>query len=92
MEAKMRQPDPEPTSPAANFTRRDGVQAKRWLYLTQIGEDSAECLKEPDSQSKIDRSYPFGDYIVVQCATYSENVADENQSVAFFFHHVPLPA
>lgn len=92
MEAKMRQPDPEPATPAANFTRRidDGTHAQRWLYLTQIGEDSADCLEEPDSQSKVDKSYPFGDYIVVQCATYSENVADQNQLVDFLLRCASL--
>lgn len=79
MEAKMRQPDAEEV-PAANFTRRgDAEDEKRWLYLTQIGEDSADCLSQANSASEVETSYPFGYYIVVQCATYSENPADDNE-------------
>lgn len=98
MEEKMREPDPAaaaPETPASNFSsssvasRRD-VQHdsmkknKRWLYLTQIGYDSANCLALPASNSKIRKTYHFGAYIVVQCATYSEGVADNNQ-LSFFF-------
>lgn len=79
MEAKMRQPDqPKPTE-TTSFVVRDASthnHNKRWLYLTQIGEDSADCIAEPDSASTIQKAYPYGDYIVVQCATYSENPAD----------------
>lgn len=78
MEAKMRQPDAE-TDSTPTFARRSATRNKRWLYLTQIGDDSAECLAEPNSASKSRRSYAFGDYIVVQCATYSDNAADDNQ-------------
>lgn len=79
LEAKMRQPDVKEVS-AADFTRRgDAEHEKRWLYLTQIGEDSADCLSQANSASEVETSYPFGDYIVVQCATFSENPADESE-------------
>ncbi|KAF3764166.1 hypothetical protein M406DRAFT_351611 [Cryphonectria parasitica EP155] len=89
LEAKMRQPDPEPSTPtpAEDFARRAASGAdvgrqeehKRWLYLTQIGDDQASCLAEPDSTSESQHTYSFGEYIVVQCATYSENLVDDNQ-------------
>lgn len=84
----MRQPDVAEGS--ETVTRRDvgpGAQTqgeenkkKRWLYLTQIGEDEADCLSEADSTSEPARAaYPFGEYVVVQCATYSQNAADQDQ-------------
>lgn len=83
----MRQPD-VPTDDSPAFARRANVEdgsgsnlSKRWLYLTQIGEDSAPCLAEPNSASKLRSSYAFADYIVIQCATYSDNVADNDQYV-----------
>ncbi|KAJ4397817.1 hypothetical protein N0V93_002054 [Gnomoniopsis smithogilvyi] len=79
MEAKMRQPDAE-TDSTPNFARRSAAsQNKRWLYLTQIGDDSAQCLAEPNSASKSRQTYTFAEYIVVQCATYSDNAADDDQ-------------
>lgn len=81
MEAKMRQPDeadPEAESDS-QVARRNPGETKRWLYLTQIGEDSADCLSEANSASEAEKSYPFGEYIVVQCATYGENAADDDQ-------------
>lgn len=81
LEAKMRQPDEaEPSVSTPNFAARASApDHKRWLYLTQIGEDSADCLGEPNSASKSRAVYSYADYIVVQCATYSENAADDNQ-------------
>lgn len=83
----MRQPD-VPTDDSPAFARRtngedesDSNLTKRWLYLTQIGEDSAPCLAEPNSASKSRSSYSFADYIIIQCATYSDNVADNYQYV-----------
>lgn len=76
----MRQPDVEATS-TPFFAPRSVPQSKRWLYLTQIGDDSADCLGEPNSASQTRRTYDFGDYIVVQCATHSDNAADEDQYV-----------
>lgn len=81
MEAKMRQPDLETASTQGAFEPRANAQSKRWLYLTQIGEDTAACLSEPNSASKSRRTYTFGDYVVVQCATRSENTADNDQCV-----------
>lgn len=78
----MRESDPVPETPAGNFSSRAvdmHENSKRWLYLTQIGDDQADCLSLPASNSNILRTYPFGDYIVVQCATYSENLADDDQ-------------
>lgn len=79
METKMRDPDPEPTPEVAAFPA-PSVQArekdlpketwKRWLYLTQIGEDSADCTSEASSTSAVEQELPFGNYIIVQCATY----------------------
>lgn len=78
----MRQPD----AAADDLARRSGSGSgsgnsaeKRWLYLTQVGEDAAECLAEADSASEAERSYPFGEYLIVQCATYSDNPADDSQ-------------
>ncbi|KAJ4416875.1 hypothetical protein N0V82_006514 [Gnomoniopsis sp. IMI 355080] len=91
MEAKMRQPDvPETDASAPTFARRDASQNKRWLYLTQMGEDDVGCLAEPNSASKARDTYPFGKYIVVQCATYSDNAADEDQCVEDD-EDIPLP-
>lgn len=80
MDANMRQPDPEPAAVAV-FAPRGVPPNKRWLYLTQIGDDFANCLTEPDSASTASKTYTFGEYIVVQCATYSENAADEGLCV-----------
>ncbi|CAN8101229.1 unnamed protein product [Discula destructiva] len=80
LEAKMRQPDASEPISTTSFAARDlAHDHKRWLYLTRIGEDSASCLSEPNSASKSRKVYSFADYIVVQCATYSENAADDNQ-------------
>lgn len=83
----MRQPD-IPTDDSPAFVRRTSgeegsgsSQSKRWLYLTQIGEDSAPCLAEPNSASKSRATYDFAEYIIVQCATYSDNAADQDQYV-----------
>lgn len=81
----MRQPDEAvPENPDAGFSsRRRELEredhARRWLYLTQIGEDSADCLSAADSTSSVERSFQFGEYIVVQCATRSANAADLDQ-------------
>lgn len=78
----MRQPDvdeSEPTSTTGFAVRDDTRSNKRWLYLTQIGYDSADCLGEANSASKSEDVYSYGDYIIVQCATRSENPADESQ-------------
>lgn len=92
LEAKMRQPDVT-TDDSPAFARRtnddDGSGSnlsKRWLYLTQIGEDSAPCLAEPNSASKSRSSYSFADYIIIQCATYSDNAADYFQYVHLSMH------
>lgn len=80
MEAKMREPDPEPTSAGAVFARdQDNQLTKRWLYLTQIGDDSGPCLASADSQSKVKTVYPFGNYIIIQCASFSVNTAENDQ-------------
>lgn len=82
METKMREPDPEPVPEVASFPAPAGtVQTrggepnpkgnwKRWLYLTQIGDDSADCTSEASSTSEVQQNFPFGNYIIVQCATY----------------------
>lgn len=83
METKMRDPDPEPVPEVASFpapagtvqTRESEVDSpkgnwKRWLYLTQIGGDSADCTSEASSTSEVQQVLPFGNYIIVQCATY----------------------
>lgn len=80
LEAKMRQPDVSESEETPSFAVRDVAEAhKRWLYTTRIGYDVAQCLGEPNSASKPKRRYSFGKYIVVQCATYSENPADDYQ-------------
>lgn len=77
----MRDPDPEPTpqvaaSFAAPVQSRGEVGPlpkggwKRWLYLTQIGGDSADCTSEASSTSAVQQVLPFGNYIIVQCATW----------------------
>ncbi|KAI3395260.1 hypothetical protein diail_1613 [Diaporthe ilicicola] len=88
MEAKMRDPDPEPAAPevaefpAPSNTSTSSVQArdgdaphgsswkKRWLYLTQVGGDSANCTSEPSSASEVQQELPFGNFLVIQCATW----------------------
>lgn len=75
METKMRDPDPEPVPEVASFPAPAGTvqsrgEEKRWLYLTQIGEDSADCTSEASSTSAVQQRLPFGNYIIVQCATY----------------------
>lgn len=74
METKMRDPDPEPVPEVASFpvqTRsEEQKQEKRWLYLTQIGGDSADCTSEASSTSAVQQVLPFGNYIIVQCATF----------------------
>lgn len=82
METKMREPDPEPVPEVASFPAApEAVQTrdmeptpkgnwKRWLYLTQIGGDSADCTAEASSTSAVQQKLPFGNYIIVQCATY----------------------
>jgi hypothetical protein len=83
METKMREPDAAPVAEVASFPAPAGtVQSrggsedsprdisKRWLYLTQIGGDSADCTSEASSTSDVQQVLPFGNYIIVQCATY----------------------
>lgn len=76
METKMRDPDPEPVPEVASFPAPAGTvqsrenEEKRWLYLTQIGDDSADCTSEASSTSEVQQVLPFGNYIIVQCATY----------------------
>lgn len=80
LETKMRDPDPEPVPEEPEFPAPSSVQArdgdslednaKRWLYLTQIGGDSADCTAEASSTSAVQQVLPFGNYIVVQCATW----------------------
>lgn len=82
METKMREPDPEPVPEVASFPAAPGAvqtrdeeptpkgNSKRWLYLTQIGGDSADCTAEASSTSAVQQVLPFGNYIIVQCATY----------------------
>ncbi|POS75078.1 hypothetical protein DHEL01_v206520 [Diaporthe helianthi] len=85
METKMRDPDPEPVPEVASFPTTAVTRAlhsreeaedspkgngKRWLYLTQIGGDSADCTSEASSTSAVQQVLPFGNYIIVQCATY----------------------
>ena len=85
MEKKMREPDPQPT-PTPAFAARDVEvsrnhqkprdeqtpqnNVKRWLYPTQIDAVYSNCYSDPISDSKVERVYAHGDYIVVQCATY----------------------
>lgn len=81
LETKMREPDQVPEPEVASFAA-PAVQArdssvdsprgnsKRWLYLTQIGDDSADCTSEPISTSSVEQKLPFGNYIIVQCATW----------------------
>jgi hypothetical protein len=85
METKMRDPDSEPAPGVASFpapagtvqTRGDNSSEKRWLYLTQIGDDSANCTSEASSTSAVQQVLPFGNYIIVQCATYGAAPEDE---------------
>lgn len=83
METKMRDPDPEPVPEAGAFaavqTRDEEPVAKRWLYLTQIGADSANCTSEANSNSTVQQVLPFGNYIVVQCATFGPNPETDRQ-------------
>lgn len=80
LEAKMRQPDVSESETTPAFAVRDVTEDhKRWLYTTRIGYDIAPCLGSPNSASKSRKQYTFGKYIVVQCATYSENPAEDNQ-------------
>ncbi|PSR84251.1 hypothetical protein BD289DRAFT_264266 [Coniella lustricola] len=70
------------TAPGPLLARKDTDRAgssKRWLYITQIGDDFADCLSHPDSSSSKVKQYPFGGYVIVQCAGYSENEADNDQ-------------
>lgn len=84
LEAKMRQPD-EPdavdsTTTSTSFAVRDVAHVdKRWLYLSQIGEDYADCLGSPSGGSASLRQYSFGRYVVMQCAVRSVNTADDGQ-------------
>lgn len=78
----MREPDAEPVPEVAFFPAAPGAvqsrdqehtpkgNSKRWLYLTQIGGDSADCTAEASSTSAVQQKFPFGNYIIVQCATY----------------------
>lgn len=65
-----------PSGYGAVQSRGEGVEPlpkggwKRWLYLTQIGGDSADCTSEASSNSAVQQVLPFGNYIVVQCATW----------------------
>lgn len=79
----MRDPDPEVTAagaeaqaiwvpPAAKSKNR------RWLYTTQIGDDSADCTLTPDLHGPLYKTYDFGAYIIVQCATYGTNPAESD--------------
>lgn len=75
METKMREPDQEPAAEVASFPAPAGTvqtrdNEKRWLYITQIGGDSANCTSEASSTSEVQQELPFGNYIIVQCATY----------------------
>lgn len=89
METKMRDPDPEPTPEVGSFAAagaavqtRDNEpkgNSKRWLYLTQIGGDSANCTSEANSNSTVQQVLPFGNYIVVQCATFGPNPETDRQ-------------
>lgn len=91
METKMRDPDPEPVPEAGSFAAAAGaVQTreneplpkgnwKRWLYLTQIGGDSANCTSEANRNSTVEQVLPFGNYIVVQCATFGPNPETDRQ-------------
>lgn len=79
LEAKMRQPDPETTDASIRLRSINDHDRKRWLYLTQMGDDDVECLSAADSTSDVELTYEFGDYVVIQCATYGENVADNDQ-------------
>ena len=90
METKMRDPDQEPVPEVASFPAPAGtVQSrgsedslngneKRWLYLTQIGGDSANCTSEASSTSDVQQTLPFGNYIIVQCATWGA-APEDNQ-------------
>lgn len=91
METKMREPDQEPVPEAGSFAAAAGaVQTreneplpksnwKRWLYLTQIGGDSANCTSEANRNSTVEQVLPFGNYIVVQCATFGPNPETDRQ-------------